>query len=191
MTLSEKVAPAHSGKDNPQLEQDVDECILDFVRLIRNKYLTTDNNKPATMEFARKAQYFTVDTISQLSFRGKSHDLRDDKDHFGYPEEVETMFPNIFCASVLPELMESLTKTGILSLFDIGKNAKFAIGKVNQLAKAQIDARLNTEGEFKDNFGDMLGSFIKHGMTRQQLEREAIIQLWLSLTMPPSMIYNR
>ncbi len=173
--MRKKAAPAYSGKDNPRLEQDLDECVLDFVGLIRKKYVTPEKDEPIKMELARKVQYFTVDTITQLSFSGKFHDLRDDKDHLGYLEEVESLFPSIFCTSVLPELMQVLTVTGILSLLDLGKNAKFAIGKVNQLVKAQVDARLDTRGNGKD--GDMLGSFVKHGMSRQELEQESIIQL--------------
>ena len=84
----------------------------------------------------------------------------------------------MFCTSVIPELMEILTATGILSLFNPADNQKLAFGKVMRIAKAQINARLDDQGNLKgDSGGDMMGSFIKHGMNRQELEQETIVQM--------------
>jgi len=175
--LRKKAMPAYSGRENPQLERDVDETVLDLVRLIRDRYLTTDNDQPVKMELARKAQYFTTDTISLLAFREKFNDLKDDTDHFGYIEEVETLYPNMFCTSVLPEIMEFFTASGLLALLDPAKNPKFAFGKVMAMVKQKIDARLDPKGGDKEAGDDMLGSFIKHGMTRQELDQEVIVQV--------------
>ena len=176
--MRKKAAPAYSGKENPSLEKDVDECVLDFVHLFEDNYISSSSDaEPMKMELARKTQFFTIDAISLLAFNAKFGDLKHDTDHFGYIEEVETLFPNMFCTSMLPELMEFLTRTGILSLFNPAKNPKFAFGKVMKLAYAQIDSRLDEEGGFKGEHGDMLNSFIKHGMNRQELEQEVLIQM--------------
>ena len=175
--MRKKATPAYSGKENTQLEQDVDECLLDLIHLIRHKYITVEEDHPVQMELARKAQFFTTDTISLLAFKEKFNDLRDDTDHFGYIEEVETLYPTMFCTSVIPELIEVLTATGILSLFNPADSQKLALGKVMRIAKAQINSRLDTDGNFKGTYGDMLGSFIKHGMGREELEQETIVQM--------------
>ena len=83
----------------------------------------------------------------------------------------------MFCTSVIPELIEVLTATGILSLFNPADNQKLALGKVMRIAKAQINSRLDTHGNFKGTYGDMLGSFIKHGMRKGELEQETIVQM--------------
>lgn len=175
--MRKKAAPAYSGKENTQLERDVDECVLDFVHLIRDRYITTKQDEPKPMEFARKVSFFTSDTISLLAFNEKFNDLKDDTDHYGYLEEVETLFPNMFCTSMMPELLEFLTWTGLLSLFDPANNPKLAFGKVMRIAKKQISARLDEEGNLKPTHGDMMGSFIKHGMNKQELEQETILQM--------------
>ena len=175
--LRKKAAPAYSGKENTQLEHDVDECVLDLVHLIRDRYTASQGAEPAQMELARKAQFFTTDTISLLSFKEKFNDLKDDTDNFGYIEEVETLYPNMFCTSVIPELMELLTVTGTLSWFNPADNQKLAFGKVMRIAKAQINSRLDNQGKFKGTSGDMLGSFMKHGMSQQELEQETIVQM--------------
>lgn len=175
--LRKKALPAYSGRENPRLERDMDETVLDLVHLIRDKYLTTDNNRRVEMELARKAQFFTTDTISLLAFKEKFNDLKDDTDHFGYIEEVETLYPNMFCTSVLPELMEFFTASGLLTLLDPANNPNFAFGKVMALVNEKIDARLDHKGGDKEIVGDMLGSFIKHGMSRKELGQEVILQV--------------
>lgn len=176
--LRRKAAPAYSGKESKLLEKDIDQCILDLVYLIGDKYASTSSGEGGTqMELCRKAQFFTTDTISLLAFSSKFGNLKDDTDHFGYIQEVESIFPNMFCTCVLPELMEILTATGILSLFNPADNPKLAFGKVMRIAKAQIDSRLDAEGNFKGAYGDMMGSFIKHGMTPAEMEQESVLQL--------------
>ena len=175
--MRKKAAPAYSGRENPQLEEDVNECVLDLVHLIRDKYVTVKGDEPIRMELARKASFFTTGTISLLAFKQKFNDMKDDTDHFGYIKEVETLYPNMFCTSMIPEIIDFLTATGILALFDPAKNQNLAFGTVIRLAKAQIDLRLDEQGKFKGAYGDMLGSFIKHGMNRQELEQEIIVQM--------------
>ena len=175
--MRKKAAPAYSGKENLRLEQDVDECVLDFVHLIEAKYLTVNDNQPVKMELARKAQFFTTDVISLLAFREKFNNLRDDTDNFGYITEIETLFPNMFCMAVFPEIVEFLTATGIFQLLNPAENPRLAFGKVMAIAKRQIESRVDSQGNFKETHGDMMGSFIRHGMTRQQLEQETMLQL--------------
>ena len=175
--LRKKAAPAYSGKDNPQLEQDIDGCILELMHLIDSKYITTDPANPIKMEFARKIQYLTVDIISTLSFSSKFHDLRDDNDNMGYIEEIESLFPNLFGAAVTPEIIEFLTKTGVLQLMNPSNNGKFAFGKVTAITRGKIAERFDGDMPMKDDYKDMMGSFIKHGMNRQELEQESILQL--------------
>ena len=175
--MRKKAISAYSGKENLYLEQDTDECVLDFMRLIETKYLTVDEGPSIKMEFARKAHYFTTDVISLLSFGKKFNNLRDDRDNFGLITDIETLFPNIFCMAVFPEIVQFLTATGIFQLLSPAENPKLALGKVMAVAKRQIASRVDSQGDFKETYGDMMGSFIKHGMTRTQLEQETMVQL--------------
>lgn len=129
------------------------------------------------MELAKKVSYFTTDVISKLSFSGKFNDLRDDNDNMGYINEIESLFPKVFCTSVMPELIELLTKTGILKLLNPLNSTKMAFGKVMAITRAQIESRFGSDGKPIGPYGDMLGGFIKHGLTRQEMEQEAIVQL--------------
>lgn len=59
--------PGYSGKDNRSLEGDIDVQLANLIKAIRRKYLsTTKECRP--LEFVKLSQYFTVDTMTQISF---------------------------------------------------------------------------------------------------------------------------
>jgi len=169
------MAAGYAGKDNPNLESDIDQCILEMMNLIASKYASPDGSIP--MELARKVQYFTSDVMSKLSFDAKFNDLCDDNDNFGYIHEVETIYPNIFAVSVIPGVIDFFTKLGVLDLLTPGEDSKLGVGKIQAITRAQIASRFDSEGQSKDERQDVLGSFIRHGLTRKQLEQESMLQL--------------
>jgi len=70
-----RMAAGYSGKENVNLEKDIDVCVLDLVRLIDSKYIT-EQGKTKLMDFAKKIQFFTSDIMSQVSMNRKLCDLR-------------------------------------------------------------------------------------------------------------------
>lgn len=171
--LRRKSAAGYGGKENALLEPNVDECVLDFMHLIETRYLTI-KDQDVKMEFAQKAQFFTNDVGSKLAFDVKMENLHYDRDNFGLITEFTEIFPTIFCTSVMPEIIELLTSTGILKLFDPAKS-NLAIGKLLRVCKAQIASRFDTNGKPINGQFDILGSFIRHGMNRQELEQESVL----------------
>ncbi|KIX06450.1 uncharacterized protein Z518_04426 [Rhinocladiella mackenziei CBS 650.93] len=173
--LRKRMAAGYSGKENASLEADIDGCVIDFMHLIDSRYVSKD--RPVRMEFARMVQFFTSDVMSTLSFNAKFHDLRDDHDNYGYIHEVETLYPNIFGAAVIPNVIEFLTNLGVLDLITPNENSKLGLGRIQSIVKTQIASRFDSAGLPKDGQQDMLGSFIRHGLTRRELEQESMMQL--------------
>jgi hypothetical protein len=171
------MASGYSGKENPSLEQDIDECVLDLVTLIDRKYISKPPGRVVAMDLARKIQYFTSDIMSKLSFDAKFHDLRDDNDNFDYIKELETIFPNIFCICTIPTVVQFLTSIGFMKLFAPSVNSKLGLGKVLSITRAQVSKRFDVEGNPKLNQNDMLGSFIRHGLSQNEAEQESVMQL--------------
>ena len=79
--------------------------------------------------------------------------------------------------AVFSEIVEFLTATGIFQLLNPTENPKFAFRKAMAVAKRQIASRLDSQGDFKETYGDMMGSFVKYGRTRKRLEQETMVQL--------------
>ncbi|KAJ9637526.1 uncharacterized protein PV06_09498 [Exophiala oligosperma] len=174
--LRRRMGFGYSGKENLNLEQDIDDCVKDLVHLIDAKY-ASDPGKIIPMDLARKIQFFTSDIMSKLSFDGKFHDLRDDNDNLGYIHELETIFPSIFCTCCIPRVIEILTNIGFLGLFAPSANSKLGLGKVLAITREQVAKRFGPDGEAKGEYSDMLGSFIRHGLTQQEAEAESVMQL--------------
>ena len=93
----------YSGKENEDLEGTVDRNVQGLINLIKTKYLSTDTeNKP--LDFGRKAQYFTLDTISDVAYRKPFGYMAADKDLFDYIDVVEKVFASALMVTIFPWL---------------------------------------------------------------------------------------
>lgn len=165
---------------NVAIERDLDDCILDLCKLNGNRYAmepTAANIQCKPMDLARKIQFLTSDIVSKVSLDAKFHDLRDDNDNFGYINEVETMFPNIFCTSCIPRVIDFCTKIGLMKVFKPQANARLGFGKILAITREQVDKRFDAEKNVIEDKPDMLGSFLRHGLTREDAEQESVLQL--------------
>lgn len=177
--LRRRMSAGYSGKENLSLEKDIDDCVLELVNLVDKKYISAPGQKLVPMDLAQKVQFFTSDIMSKLSFDAKFHDLRDDNDNLGYIHEIETLFPNIFCTCTIPAVIEFLTNIGFLGLFAPSANSKLGLGKVLAITREQVSKRFGPDGKPQGNNSDMLGSFIRHGLTQQEAESESVMQLYV------------
>ena len=173
--LRRRMAAGYSGKENTTLESDIDGCVREFIEMIEQLYLSTEEKK-IPMELAEKAQFFTSDVMSKLAFDAKFHDLRDNNDNFGYIKEVNATIPLLFYATLFPEIVDFATRTGLLQLMSPKEGGKLGLSKVLSICKGQVAKRYGPDGRTRDS-PDMMGSFIRHGLTRKELEQESMIQL--------------
>lgn len=175
-----KMAAGYAGKENTTLERDLDECILDLCRLIDTRYAigaTDEASQSKPMDLARKIQFLTSDIMSKVSFDAKFHDLRDDNDNFGYIHEIETMFPKLFCTSCIPKVLQFCTNIGLMKMFAPTANARLGFGKILAITREQVGKRFDAEKNVIVQKPDMLGSFLRHGLTRGEAEQESVMQL--------------
>ena len=182
--LRRKMAAGYSGKENPDLEEKIDARLKDFVDLIQRKYLSTSNSyRP--MDFGRKAQFFTLDVISDLAFDKAFGDLKDDNDNFGYIYDTEANFPTMIVMGVLPQLRDFLEKSKILNLLAPSAKDSTGLGSIIAVAQKVVAERFGSE---KVDRQDMLGSFLRHGLTQDEAESETVLQV--SVSRPPQQIQS-
>lgn len=176
-----RMLAGYAGKENELLEQDIDDCVRDLVHLIEERYVSVPPEKVTPMDLARKIQYFTTDVISRIAMDNKFHDLRDDNDNYGYIQEAESVVPNIASTQAFPNVLQFLTDIGLLKLLapDFGSTSTLGLGKIMSITRNKIRERFDEEGNPKDpdEFPDMLGSFMRHGLTQKDLEGEAMVQM--------------
>ncbi|KAL3426423.1 cytochrome P450 [Phlyctema vagabunda] len=166
------MAPGYAGKDNDDLEGTVDRNIQHLVHLIRSKYTSTDTQaKP--MDFGRKVQYFTLDIISDLAYREPFGYLATDSDLYDYIAEVEKVFASALMVTIFPWLNWVL-RLSILKAAMPSEKDPLGLGKILGITKKVVAKRFGPDKKVQQ---DMLGSFIAHGLNREEAESETILQI--------------
>ncbi|CAI4215918.1 unnamed protein product [Parascedosporium putredinis] len=136
--LRAKMAAGYSGKEVENLENRIDQCVLDLCQLIERKYLSTEQDyKP--LDFGRKAQYFTLDVISNVAFDEPFGFLDNDADIHRYIQTTEENLPAIILVSVLPWLNWALQSPLLKSLLPSEKDP-IGLGKIIGLAGSDTTA---------------------------------------------------
>ncbi|EAQ88674.1 hypothetical protein CHGG_05293 [Chaetomium globosum CBS 148.51] len=171
-TGRQQMALGYSGKENLELEDTVDTYIGKLIHLIRSKYLSTpDFTQP--FDFGKKTQYLAVDIINAIGLGAPLGNLDTDSDRYRYIETTEMGFKigKIFLALGLLPLIQNRWVMGLLA--PLGEDG-LRFGWPLRNARARIDERLQQETETRS---DMLASFVRHGLTRDQLVNESLLQL--------------
>ncbi len=80
------------------MEETIDQNISNLVKLIEAKYLSTETSfRP--MDFARKAQFLTLDVISAIAFGEPFGYVTQDEDLYDYIKTTEETVPMIILVS--------------------------------------------------------------------------------------------
>ncbi|KAK1503114.1 cytochrome P450, partial [Colletotrichum costaricense] len=166
--LRSRMAAGYSGKEVENLEGKVDENILRLIDLV-DRYVS--ENK--AFDFGLKAQYFTLDVISDLAFGEPFGDVASDSDVHEYIRTSEQNMPNVVLAAVLPWLLALLSSPLLRGLLPSDKDA-IGLGKTIRIAKEVAAERFGPNKKIRK---DMLGSFVAHGLTQEEASSEILMQI--------------
>ena len=119
----------YSGKDNMHLEKSVDTRILDLIQLIEREHIS-DNAKIRPMDFAKIAQYFTLDVISDVAFGEPIGFLARNEDVNGYCHVVEQALPAFEWAAALPMVNQVVRLPGLKTLVMPSPSDKSGVGMI-------------------------------------------------------------
>ncbi|KAH9212789.1 pisatin demethylase [Leptodontidium sp. 2 PMI_412] len=170
--LRTKMAIGYAGKENEIFEHSINHNVLALIKLIDSKYITT-NTEYRPMDFGRKAQYFTLDVISHVAYGKPFGFLDTDTDLYQYIATSEKAVPAAMMVTIFPWLNYVLTSSFMKSLLPSATDA-IGFGKIIGFTKEVVDQRFGPDA--KDQ-RDMLGSFIRHGLTRDEAESETLLQI--------------
>ncbi|KAK3387936.1 pisatin demethylase [Podospora didyma] len=172
--LKMKLAPGYSGKEIDGLEAKIDANVKAFVKLIETSYLSgPSDTKP--FDLAEKTQFFTLDTIADISFGSPIGCLANDSDMYGYLKQAAASFPFFMVLGLFPRIMHILALDSVKRFLPSAKDS-LGMGRIMRLASETAGKRF----PLKDDEGvhrDMLGSFIRHGLTRAEAEAESLVQI--------------
>ncbi|KAL0933071.1 cytochrome P450 [Colletotrichum truncatum] len=167
------VVDKYSGKENENLEFTIDKQINSFVQLIEEKYVSTPTVfRP--MDICRKIQYLTLDVITSLAFGYHFGYLERDTDVHHYIQMTEESMPVMMTLTVFPNLAK-LLQSPLFRRVMPSEHDRVGFGKFIAVAKKVVAERLMLDKTAKRR--DMLGSFLAHGLTREEAEGETLVQI--------------
>ncbi|KAJ6783127.1 hypothetical protein PWT90_01425 [Aphanocladium album] len=167
-----QMAPGYSGRENAHLEDSVDECLGQFLTLIRTKYISLDQ-KAIRIDMARKVQFFTLDVISKIGLGTAFGMLQADKDIDQYLQSSEeglsigntALALGVSWLSHLPWLGQFIAPS---------PNDGSGFGKMMATCFHLVDERVAKPAAERS---DMLASFMRHGLAGHELRTEALEQI--------------
>ena len=167
-----KLASGYSGKENETLEADVDERLQELLKLLRSRYLSTPH-KSTPFDLGKKIQYFTLDVISLIGLGQAFGDLEADADLDGYLASGRAgMTAALYTVGF--GLVPILQWPPIERYLGLSETDKSGFGHMLGNARKAIVKRLEnpTEGRV-----DMLASFMRHGLSQDELVTESVLQI--------------
>ncbi|KAL2022400.1 hypothetical protein VTK56DRAFT_5467 [Thermocarpiscus australiensis] len=171
--LKAKLSFGYGGKENPALERDVDEQLAGLVAHIRRKYVS-DEERTRPFDLALAAQYFTMDAITKIAYGKEFGFLAADADVFHAIEGAEEGIPFLVVLAEMPFLGRLFTKPWVLKLLGPKKTDAKGLGRMLGIAEEVVAKRFGPDA--KDQ-RDMLGAFIRHGVSQRECEIEVPFQL--------------
>ncbi|MCJ1438592.1 hypothetical protein MMC27_007982 [Xylographa pallens] len=169
--LRAQMIAGYGKKENPSFESSIDEQVINLTRLIEGKYLSAES-ETRRMDLGQIITYFTLDVITNLTFGDAFGFLIKDGDVYEYLASFKST--NLFTTllSLSPSLRQLSSKQWIAFLCSPTKDASKGFENLTRLSKEVVQKRV--AGEEKS---DMLGSFMRHGLTPRELQNSFILQL--------------
>jgi cytochrome P450 len=172
--LRNRMAPGYAGRENPHLEQEIDDALLKMHSLIADKYLNQPkDNLYRTLDLARITTFFTLDVISKIAFGQPFGFLENDEDPFGYIANLAQFLPAIIVFGVYTELTNIMKWPFVKAALPKATD-KRGLGRVMGFAADRVRERFGTKPVVRR---DMLGAFINKGLTQGELESETLTQI--------------
>jgi cytochrome P450 len=153
----------------PNLETDVDDRLKELLKLIDNEHVA----KQSSFDFAQLAGFFTLDILSKIAFGHPVGFLTQNKDVYDYHKQTAAFYPVMELSSNHPTILAILNSPMMRGAAPKPTD-KVGFGAIVGEAHAAVAERFGSEAKHVE---DMLGSFIRHGLTQQECEVEALLQI--------------
>ncbi|KAJ3498896.1 hypothetical protein NLG97_g770 [Lecanicillium saksenae] len=176
------IVAERDNQDIQGLEAAVDERVAEFTERIDERWVSGPRSTKA-FDIAKRIQFFTIDTITQLCFGKPMGFVETDSDRHDFIATIETQLPIAQHFTVLlflnTVLMWCAAVPGLRRIVVPSSADKKGVGVMLSTCRQVIDGRLKGTEEEKP---DMLGSFLKRGLSPDKAEMEIFITLyvWLS-----------
>lgn len=144
-----------------------------MINLIKTKY-TSRGPDLKRLEFANLIQFFTLDVITSLTLSHPFGWLSEEKDLYDYVKIMEDNLPVMYFMSAVPILSRIMAMPTIQRLVLPSVKDRVGMGRIKAVTRELIARRFGEDKELKQ---DMTQSFIKHGLSQEEIQDESLLQV--------------
>ncbi|PVI02590.1 cytochrome P450 [Periconia macrospinosa] len=170
--LKAKLANGYNGRDNVDIEGGLDDQIANLKELIRRHYLSTPTEiRKADLVWI--VRFFTMDAVTALAYGEPFGYMETNEDLFGFNQQVQDG-AKIMSVVVDTPFLRTLFKSPLLSPFMPKASDAKGVGRLIGLGQELVGKHF---GPSSDSGNDMVSSFMRHGLSRDQCETESVVQV--------------
>ncbi|KAJ9614034.1 hypothetical protein H2200_002170 [Cladophialophora chaetospira] len=171
--MRSRVTAGYAGKENPNLENDIDRVLWSLIKLLKSKYISSGSNLKK-LEFANIIQFFTLDVITSLTLSHPFGWIENEKDMYEYVKTMEDNVPAMNFMSAVPILSRIMRIPAVQRAALPTVKDRVGMGAIKAVTRDLISRRFGPEKETKT---DMTQSFIKHGLSQGEIGDESLLQI--------------
>ncbi|KAL2450600.1 Cytochrome P450 monooxygenase ABA1 [Exophiala dermatitidis] len=175
--LRHRMSAGYTGKEIEGTEEIIDERILDFCQRIEQKWCS-ESSETKAFDIGRRIQYLAVDIITHLCFGAPLGFMDKDSDVHNFLYTIESQLPIVQHFSVITEfntILERITRIPLFRRLLLPSAAdRTGVGRIMGISKKVVDKRFLPTSKPEN---DMLGSFLRHGLSAKEAEAEISISL--------------
>jgi len=170
-----KLIPAWSGQYMSVMESRVDSQVRAFIDLVERKYISTPG-VVRPMDFGHRAQFYTLDVATSVTFGKPLGFLQKDGDVEKYLETTEAMTPGFGILGTLPWLVYAI-HAWPLKLFMPGEGDAIGFGRLMKFASEAVKQRLDPDDTHSEY--DLIRGYLRNGVEPEDAIQECITLVYL------------
>ncbi|KAH6855585.1 cytochrome P450 [Chaetomium sp. MPI-CAGE-AT-0009] len=169
-----KLLPAWAGQGLTIMEARVDSQVRAFLDLIHRKYVSTPHDL-RVMEFGHRAQFYTLDVVTSVTFGKAWGFLTKDGDVEKYLETTEVMMPMFGILGTLPWLVYVMHAWPFNKMMP-GEGDTVGFGRLMKLASEEVKKRIQDkpEQQINDSDHDLIRAYLRNGVDPEDVVQECI-----------------
>ncbi|KAI9808771.1 MAG: hypothetical protein M1825_003924 [Sarcosagium campestre] len=168
-SLRSKMSAGYSGREVPHLEEKVDTRLQELM-----DFIDTRSSDSRPFDFATLMQYYALDIITDIAFGAPFGYVKRDEDVHGFCKSVRDSIKFLVVLGTLPSLLYTMRFLNLDGLLSPSPKDETGLGKLMAVAKDIVGERFGAE---KVDKKDMLGSFIRHGVSQEDAEGQIVLQM--------------
>ena len=151
------------------MESDVDQRVVELITLIKGH---AESNK--AFDFAMFAGYFTLDSLTKIAFGNAMGFMTKNEDLYKYIKSSTDYYP-IMELGNNHRFILNILNSGFMQANAASKpDDKVGVGPIIGVAHKAVAERFGPDAK---HVQDMIGTFVRHGLTQTECESETLLQI--------------